>query len=79
MRSKSRQAFPGQYSSINEAMLPAELYPSQSVVEYSLEQPVQFPPAFVLVLDLSLTPSDLQVRRHVTLLHTSILNLACVR
>ena len=41
-------------------MLPAELYPHQTVVEYTLEQPVAFPPAFLFVLDLSLTPGDLQ-------------------
>ena len=60
--SKVRQAFPGQYSTINESVLPAELYPNQTVVEYTLEQPVPYPPAFVFVLDLSLTPRDLQVR-----------------
>lgn len=44
-------------------MLPAELYPELLSVEYTLNTPVPQPPAFLLVIDTSLPPQELQVGR----------------
>lgn len=64
--SHGRNSFPPHYAGINEQVLPAELFPSYTVVEYAPPPPPNapppVPPAFIFVLDLALDPVEIEVR-----------------
>ena len=63
----ARNPFPPQYAQIHERHQPAELYPQYTAVEYLLPQPVQFPLAVLLVVDLCVEGEDLQASTMQTL------------
>lgn len=61
--SNARNPLPAEYAQISEALLPAELYPDYTAIEYTLpQQTVQYPPTFLLVVDLCVGPEDIDVR-----------------
>ncbi|KAK4530862.1 hypothetical protein CCYA_CCYA06G1719 [Cyanidiococcus yangmingshanensis] len=53
-----RNQLPPHYANIPENQLPAELIPEYTVVEYRLNRPVAPPPAFLFVLDTTITENQ---------------------
>ena len=56
----TRNHFPPHYASISETNLPAELFPTYTTIEYTLQRPAAPPPAYLFVVDVCLIEEELQ-------------------
>ena len=55
----TRNHFPPHYSSISETNLPAELFPTYTTIEYTLQRPAAPPPVYLFVVDVCLIEEEL--------------------
>ena len=55
----TRNHFPPHYASISETNLPAELFPTYTTIEYTLQRPAAPPPAYLFVVDVCLIEEEL--------------------
>ena len=55
----TRNHFPAHYASISETNLPAELFPTYTTIEYTLQRPKAPPPAYLFVVDVCLIEEEL--------------------
>jgi hypothetical protein len=59
----TRNHFPAHYASISETNLPAELFPTYTTIEYTLQRPKAPPPAYLFVVDVCLVEDELAALR----------------
>ena len=59
----TRNHFPAHYASISETNLPAELFPTYTTIEYTLQRPATPPPAYLFVIDVCLVEEELSALR----------------
>ena len=57
------EPLPAHYASISETNLPAELFPTHTTIEYTLQRPKAPPPAYLFVVDVCLVEDELAALR----------------